>query len=121
MEAKQAPLIDLLERVPRDAVLVVEHDQFDSSSYPIGRLCHEAAAALRARASTHADNCWSWGKGHYECAVGQIERLQIDKAKFERAPCYLCGYNGRGYYQPDTHPCAAKYHAAQQARKENSN
>lgn len=41
----------------------------------------------------------------------------IDKARFERAPCYLCGYNGPGYYQPDTHPCAAKYHAAQQARR----
>lgn len=36
----------------------------------------------------------------------------IDKARFERAPCYLCGYNGPGYYRPDTHPCAAKYHAA---------
>ena len=47
MEAKQTPLIDLLERVPRDAVLVVEHDQFSSSSYSIGRLCHEAAAELR--------------------------------------------------------------------------
>lgn len=45
---KQTPLIDLLESVPRDAVLVVEHDQFSSSSYPVGRLCHEAAAALRA-------------------------------------------------------------------------
>ncbi|MCA3185871.1 MAG: hypothetical protein INH13_20055 [Cupriavidus sp.] len=27
-----------------------------------------------SRASTHADNCWSWGHGHYECAVGQINR-----------------------------------------------
>lgn len=26
------------------------------------------------RQSTHADDCWSWGHGHYECAVGQIER-----------------------------------------------
>lgn len=48
MEAKQTPLIDLLENVPRDTVLVVEHDQFSSSSHPVGRLCHEAAAALRA-------------------------------------------------------------------------
>jgi hypothetical protein len=39
----------------------------------------------------------------------------IDKARFERAPCYLCGYNGPGYYQPDTHPRAAEYHAAQVA------
>lgn len=36
------------ESVPRDAVLVVEHDQFSSSSHPVGRLCHESAAALRA-------------------------------------------------------------------------
>ena len=36
----------------------------------------------------------------------------IDRARFERAPCYMCGYNGPGYYKPDKHPCAAKYHAA---------
>lgn len=48
MEAKRTSLIELLERVPRDAVLVVEHDQFSSSSHPVGRLCHEAADALRA-------------------------------------------------------------------------
>ena len=49
MEAKQTPLIELLEQVPHDARVVVEHDQFSSSSHPVGRLCHEAAAALRAR------------------------------------------------------------------------
>lgn len=48
MEAKRTSLIELLEHVPRDAVLIVEHDQFSSSSHPIGRLCHEAADALRA-------------------------------------------------------------------------
>jgi hypothetical protein len=47
MEAKQTPLIDLLEGVPRDTVLVVEHGQFNSSFHPVGRLCHEAAAELR--------------------------------------------------------------------------
>lgn len=34
----------------------------------------------------------------------------IDRKRFEQAPCYLCGYNGPGYYQPDTHACAARYH-----------
>ena len=48
MEAKQTSLIDLLERIPQGARLVVEHDQFSSSSHPVGRLCHEAAAAIRA-------------------------------------------------------------------------
>jgi hypothetical protein len=47
MEEKQTPLIELLEDVPRDTVLVVEHDQFSSSFHPVGRLCHEAAAELR--------------------------------------------------------------------------
>lgn len=35
----------------------------------------------------------------------------IDRARFEQAPCYLCGYNGHGYFQPDRHKCAALYHA----------
>jgi hypothetical protein len=31
----------------------------------------------KSHASTHADDCWSWGHGHYECAVGRIERDEI--------------------------------------------
>ena len=58
MEAKRTPLIELLERVPRDAVLVVEHDQFSSSSHPVGRLCHEAAAALEAAREDAARYRW---------------------------------------------------------------
>lgn len=37
----------------------------------------------------------------------------VDEARFRKAPCYLCGYNGSGYFQPETHPCAARYHATQ--------
>lgn len=37
---------------------------------------------------------------------------RIDVRRFESAPCYICGHNGGGYYQPRTHPCAALYHAA---------
>ena len=33
------------------------------------------------RISTHADGCWSWGHGHYECAVGKIEHLQAEVEK----------------------------------------
>ena len=55
MEAKQTSLVDLLERIPQGARLVVEHDQFSSSSHPVGRLCHEAAAALRAALAQQAE------------------------------------------------------------------
>lgn len=44
----------------------------------------------------------------------------LDRKRFERAPCYLCGYNGEGYYQPDKHPCAARYHAQQPAAEPRS-
>ena len=35
----------------------------------------------------------------------------MDKHRFEQSPCYLCGYNGKGYYQPAQHKCAAEYHS----------
>ena len=28
----------------------------------------------------------------------------------EEAPCFVCGYNGPGYYQPNKHPCAERHH-----------
>ncbi len=34
----------------------------------------------------------------------------FDRVRFENAPCYICGYNGPGYFQPATHSCAKKYH-----------
>jgi hypothetical protein len=43
-------------------------------------------------------------------------RSTVDVARFESAPCYLCGYGGEGYFQPTTHPCASAYHAAKQRR-----
>ena len=52
------------------------------------------------------------------CELVRAERKALrkvfDHKKFERAPCYLCGYNGERYYQPSTHSCASLYHSAQQ-------
>lgn len=27
-----------------------------------------------------------------------------------KSPCFACGYNGPGYFQPDQHSCATKHH-----------
>ncbi len=32
----------------------------------------------KSHASTHADDCWSWGHEHYECAVRKIRELRAD-------------------------------------------
>lgn len=42
----------------------------------------------------------------------------IDRRRFERAPCYICGYNGPGYFHRDTHACAVQYHDGPAARGE---
>ena len=55
---------------------------------------------------------------HIDAAIARCETdfaaqqpAAVDRARFRKAPCYLCGYNGPGYFQPETHPCAATYHA----------
>lgn len=50
----------------------------------------------------------------------EIERLTtrlFDRGEMDKPPCFVCGYNGAGYYNPDTHPCAAKHHAARASVK----
>lgn len=47
----------------------------------------------------------------------------LDHKRFEQAPCYICGYNGAGYFQPGQHECAKLWHgfvpAAEPQTKEN--
>ncbi len=35
---------------------------------------------------------------------------RMDLKRFQKAPCYICGYNGPNYYQPEVHDCAGLYH-----------
>lgn len=45
---------------------------------------------------------------YYEYAVeGKTAPVAQSQEVLSDAPCKKCGYNGVGYYQPDTHPCAA--------------
>lgn len=47
-------------------------------------------------------------------ADAEIERLRallFSLGVMEQAPCFCCGYNGPGYFQPDIHPCAALHHS----------
>ena len=84
MEAKQTPLIELLEQVPHDARVVVEHDQFSSSSHPVGRLCHEAAAALRARLAQPEMNQW------HGLTDEEIDILSCEMVKGYKSVNWLC-------------------------------
>lgn len=49
-DAKQTPLVDLLDAVPQGAVFLEteSHVPFPAStSHPVGRLCHEASARIK--------------------------------------------------------------------------
>lgn len=40
----------------------------------------------------------------------RLENLLFKRGAMETAPCFVCGYNGAGYYNPDVHKCAARHH-----------
>jgi hypothetical protein len=40
----------------------------------------------------------------------RLENMLFVLGKMNDAPCFVCGYKGEGYYQPDKHRCAARHH-----------
>lgn len=47
----------------------------------------------------------------------QIGQVPFNIARFEKAPCYLCGFGigaAAGYYDEKIHPCAEFYHKAKE-------
>jgi hypothetical protein len=45
-------------------------------------------------------------------AVEPYLQIAFAKGAMFNAPCFVCGYNGSGYFDPKSHPCATKHHAA---------
>lgn len=53
-------------------------------------------------------------------AQAEVERLRgiIQRADlWKHAPCVLCGYDGPGYHQPETHACARPVKERNEARE----
>lgn len=44
--------------------------------------------------------------------VRRLQDMLFARGAMAEAPCFCCGYNGAGYFQPDSHPCAKRHHAA---------
>ena len=42
--------------------------------------------------------------------IKHLEDMLFALGAMEEAPCFCCGYNGAGYYQPETHACAKRHH-----------
>lgn len=40
----------------------------------------------------------------------RLEDMLFAAGRMEQAPCFVCGYNGPDYYQPNAHKCAARHH-----------
>jgi hypothetical protein len=101
MEAKQN-LIELLERIPQDAQLAIECDDFFHSVYAVGKLCSAAAIALRAApvesektfwfedwngaVRTRPEDCTAWGSDGRPVAVW-VDGVRYVPEKKDESEC----------------------------------
>ena len=42
--------------------------------------------------------------------IKELENRLFKLGAMEEPPCFVCGYNGPEYYQPQTHKCASRHH-----------
>jgi len=47
-----------------------------------------------------------------DAEIKRLQDLLFSMGAMKDAPCFCCGYNGPGYYNPEVHQCAARHHAA---------
>jgi hypothetical protein len=46
----------------------------------------------------------------------RLENMLFKMGRMNQSPCFVCGYNGDGYYQSDKHRCAYRHHKLFDAR-----
>jgi hypothetical protein len=46
--------------------------------------------------------------------IRELEDRLFAHGEMLNAPCFVCGYNNTGYFNPALHPCAARHHALYQ-------
>ena len=95
LEACEVPLVEQLERVPKDARLVIDDaDGMGTRFIPVGRMCHEAATALRTQIALEkqqpADEpvAWMHVQGDYEePSLFQLDGPSMDRG-WDEYPLY---------------------------------
>lgn len=40
----------------------------------------------------------------------RLKNMLFKLGAMDQPPCFCCGYNGPGYYQPSQHKCAEQHH-----------
>lgn len=42
--------------------------------------------------------------------IKELETMLFEYGAMEDPPCFICGYNGPGYFNSSIHKCADKHH-----------
>jgi hypothetical protein len=114
------PVEQALDREPQIRRLIARVEELETELAEARELIVFLRKNLSDRASLQCDN-FDAIQADNAAQAAEIERLQdrLFKLGVMRVPpCFCCGYNGEGYYQPATHKCAAREAALLEGKDE---
>jgi len=90
-------------RIPLHDGLIDWESAYTQLKYEMGAVIHKQQEELKKMQANRVEP-------QVMPKIADLEDRLFTMGVMLEPPCFCCGYNGKGYFQPENHPCAERHH-----------